>query len=92
MTHTLHRLTKRLANAAIDIASWSIAQICDAYPSIEHRREIHMLRLRCNSYEMRCSELELELDGYKTMHEMAHGSTIPSLPDPPDSGNHRDLN
>jgi len=92
MTTLLSRLTTRLKNAAIDAASYSIAVICDNYPRLDERRQIHMLRLRLFSYEMRLSELEQERDNYKAMHEMAHGSTLPSLPDVPGSLKPGDLN
>lgn len=76
------RLGKRLANVALDAASYAIACVCDSYPRLDERRQIHMLRMRLLSYEMRVSELELEL----------HGSTLPSLPDVPDAVKTRDLN
>ena len=92
MTTLLSRLTSRLKNAAIDAASYGIACLCDNYPRLDERRQIHMLRLRLFSYEMRLSELEQERDNYKAMHEMAHGSTLPSLPDVPASVKPGDLN
>ena len=88
----LSRLTNRLKNAALDAASYGIAVICDNYPRLDERRQIHMLRLRLFSYEMRLSELEQERDNYKAMHEMTHGSTLPSLPDVPSSLKPGDLN
>jgi len=72
----LSRLTHRLSYLAIESAGAAIATLCDSIPQIEHRREIHMLRLRLNSYECRVSELEMELDGYKAMHAIQHGPTV----------------
>ena len=71
-----NRLVRRLKNAAIDAASYGIAVICDNYPRLDERRQIHMLRLRLFSYEMRLSELEQERDNYKAAYEMQHGPTV----------------
>jgi hypothetical protein len=87
-----NRIAIRLANVTLDATSYAIACLCDNYPRLDERREIHMLRLRLNSYELRVSELETERDNYKAMHEMTHGSTLPSLPDVPDSVKSTDLN
>lgn len=72
----------RTKHLAIDLASWTIALVCESYPLINERREIHLLRMQLNGYQHRVSELEVERDqlkeqvaNYRAMHELQHGPT-----------------
>lgn len=71
-----YRLKRIVEGVAIEAASKLIAELCFASPMLEHRREIHSLRMRlADSYD-RISALEDELDNHKAMHELQHGTTV----------------
>ena len=76
-------LPRHIKHLAIDAASWTIALVCDIYPLVNERREIHALRMQLNGYQHRLSAVEVERDllreqvaNYKAMHELQHGPTV----------------
>lgn len=91
---TLGRLVgKRVRELAIDATSWAIGLLCDRYPHIDERRQIHQLRMARYHDLSRIAELEEQVAGYKAMHELQHGQTVDlPLTETDEPVNHRDLN
>ena len=71
-----HALMKRAQHAALDVASYSIAAICNANPRLDDRRQIHHLRMRLTDAHFRIADLEDQVANYKAMHELQHGKTV----------------
>lgn len=91
--HIYSTVARRVANLAMDAAAYAIACVCDRYPRLDERREIHILRMKLAESYATISRLEAERDDYKAMHELQHGPTVHLHLTPPDnSSDPHDLN